>query len=106
MDLSFRKVREMMKELLEKGYKEDELLDFPITVGAIRKRRFVEFNEIDTGFKIVLPVDKILSISIQQNNKCFIETGVDSNGDSLGFYAKQSYDEIKKLLVSSKDLEI
>ncbi len=54
---------------------------------------FIELHLLDEEKTVLLPLAKIYSI-VNVNGLCFVETGVDKNGDSLGFFIKESYQDI------------
>ena len=55
---------------------------------------FIEVTERNKEFRVLVPVDKIYSICDKGVTGCFIETGVDNNGDSYGFDTVETYEEI------------
>ena len=58
--------------------------------------RFIECHEKETGIKLLISLDKILSISQSHEDlTAFIETHIDIDGNSVGFYTKELYAEIK-----------
>ena len=62
---------------------------------------FIECRERETNIKVLIPLNKILSISQSPDDKtAFIETHIDINGDGVGFYTKETFDEIKAQLVA------
>lgn len=57
---------------------------------------FIEIHEKKTNRKVLVPLNCILSISQCHNDlTAFVETHVDSDGNSLGIYTKELYAEIK-----------
>lgn len=96
-DLTFNDARKMFDVLLGKGYSVQEVLNFPICVGNNHARHFIEVTERDGQFKVMLLIEKILSIS-EHDGHCFIETGVDNKGESLGMFIVETFDEIRNLL--------
>lgn len=96
-DLTFEDVRKMFGVLLCKGYLAQEILNFPICVGNNHTRHFIEVTERDEQFKVLLPIDKIVSIS-EHDGLCFIETGVDNKGESLGMFTSETFDDVKAIL--------
>lgn len=59
---------------------------------------FIEVKEKDSGIKVLLSVNKILSISPAKDNSTFIELGMDCNGDSIGFFTCAPYESIVNLI--------
>ena len=59
-----------------------------------------EFIEVTTveDKKVLLPINKIFSIVETDIENCFIETGCDFDGESTGFYIKETYEQIVKQL--------
>ena len=58
--------------------------------------KFIECHEKETGIKVLIPLDKILSISQSHEDlTAFIETHIDIDGNGVGFYTKELYAEIK-----------
>ena len=58
--------------------------------------KFIECHEKETGIKVLVPLDKILSISQSHEDlTAFIETHIDIDGNAVGFYTKELYAEIK-----------
>ena len=58
--------------------------------------RFIECHEKETNIKVLIPLDKILSISQSHEDlTAFIETHIDIDGNGVGFYTKELYAEIK-----------
>ena len=61
--------------------------------------KFIECREKETNIKILVPLDKILTISQSPDDlTAFIETHIDENGDGVGFYTKELYVEILQQL--------
>ena len=60
---------------------------------------FIEVTVLGEGFKVLIPVNKILSVADFNDRHVFIETGFDKKGDMEGVYAIESYDEIKQKLI-------
>lgn len=58
---------------------------------------FIELTERNDGFKVLLSLDKVMSI-VETEESAFIETGVDKKGESTGFFTKESYAEIVQQL--------
>lgn len=54
---------------------------------------FIELTERNDGFKVLLSLDRIMSI-VEAEDGAFIETGIDKKGESTGFFTKESYVEI------------
>ena len=58
--------------------------------------KFIECHEKEMGIKVLIPLDKILSISQSHEDlTAFIETHIDIDGNGVGFYTKELYAEIK-----------
>ena len=58
--------------------------------------KFIECHEKETNIKVLIPLDKILSISQSHEDlTAFIETHIDIDGNGVGFYTKELYAEIK-----------
>ena len=58
--------------------------------------RFIECHEKETNIKVLVPLDKIITISQSHEDlTAFIETHIDNDGNSVGFYTKELYAEIK-----------
>ena len=58
--------------------------------------KFIECHEKETGIKVLVPLDKILSISQSHEDlTAFIETHIDIDGNAVVFYTKELYAEIK-----------
>ena len=67
-------------------------------------KEFIQVTEASGNIKVLLPTSKIFSISEHKNGGCFIETGVDHKGESLGMFTVESYDEIlQKLSAEHKE---
>lgn len=57
--------------------------------------KFIECHEKETNIKVLVPLDKIITISqSHQDLTAFIETAVDVDGNGVGFYTKELYVEI------------
>ena len=57
--------------------------------------KFIEVHEKETNIRVLVPLDKILSISQSPRDlTAFIETSIDENNDGVGFYTKELYVEI------------
>lgn len=57
--------------------------------------RFIECHEKETNVKVLVPLNRILTIS--QSNEdltAFIETSTDVDGNGVGFYTKELFVEI------------
>lgn len=58
--------------------------------------KFIEVHEKETNIKVLIPLDKIITISQSHEDlTAFIETAVDVDGNGVGFYTKELYAEIK-----------
>lgn len=67
--------------------------------------KFIECREKETNIKVLIPLNKVLSISQSPDDKtAFIETHIDINGDGVGFYTKETYDEIMTRLVAMNEV--
>ena len=63
--------------------------------------KFLQCSERETNIKVLIPLDKILSISHStDDNSAFIETHIDENNDGIGFYTKETFDEIVEQLIN------
>lgn len=57
---------------------------------------FIECHEKETGVKVLVPLNKVLSISQSHEDlTAFIETHLDIDGNSIGIYTKELYAELK-----------
>ena len=54
---------------------------------------WIEVTERNEEIKVLVPIDKIMSVS-EQKQGCFIEVGVEKNGESLGMYTIETYEEV------------
>ena len=58
--------------------------------------KFIEVHEKETNTKVLIPLDKIVTISQSKTDlTAFIETTYDIDGNGVGFYTKELYVEIK-----------
>ena len=64
---------------------------------------FIEVTDYDGGMRVILPVDKIISIVCDKAKSVFIEMGVDNKGVSSGILVTESYEEIKRKLKQNED---
>ena len=55
-------------------------------------------TEKQTEQRVILPLNKIMSILEIDNGDCFIETAVSDDGASIGTLAKEKFDEIMSIL--------
>lgn len=55
-------------------------------------------TEKETEQRVILPLNKIMSILEMDNGECFIETAVRDDGTSIGTIAKEKFDEIMSIL--------
>ncbi len=63
---------------------------------------FIECHEKETGIKVLVPLNKILSISqLHEDLTAFIETSIDFDGNSIGIFTKELYVEIKKRILKN-----
>ena len=58
----------------------------------------IELTERDNTFKVLMPVKNIKSIVSNDDGTAFIETGVDKKGESTGFYRKETFEDIKRII--------
>ena len=58
----------------------------------------IELTERDDTFKVLMPVKNIKSIVSNDDGTAFVETGLDKKGESTGFYTKESYADIKRVI--------
>ena len=56
---------------------------------------FLEVTEKQDNIKVILPLSEIRSITQCNDLSAFIETGLDSKGNSTGFYTKELFAKIK-----------
>lgn len=57
--------------------------------------KFIEVHEKETNVKVLVPLDKIMTISQSHEDlTAFIETSYDVDGNGVGFYTKELYAEI------------
>lgn len=62
---------------------------------------FIECIEKEKNIRVLIPLNKILAITQSPDDKtAFIETHIDMDGDGVGFYTKETFDEIKAQLVA------
>ena len=62
---------------------------------------FIEVKEKDNGIKILLQLRNILLVSEEEDGTSFIELGLSSSGESIGFYTSESYSSILSKLNKS-----
>lgn len=55
-------------------------------------------TEKETEQRVILPLNKIMSIIEIDDGDCFIETAVSDNGSSIGTFAKETFEEIMSIL--------
>ncbi len=60
---------------------------------------FLEVTEKIDGIKVCIPVKSIKSVSSDRNGNCFIETGVDKDGNATGIYCKDLYSQVIAKLI-------
>lgn len=65
-------------------------------------KRFIEVTDIDDGVKILLAVDKIISIENDGYYGVFITMFKNNDGVLVGTSVSESYDEIKRQLNESE----
>ena len=57
--------------------------------------KYIIVHEKETGIKVLIPLDKILSISQSHEDlTAFIETHIDIDGNGVGFQTKELFAEI------------
>ena len=57
---------------------------------------YIECREKNTGYRVLVNLDKIVSISQNDDLTAFIETNIDSEGYAIGFGTKELFVEIVK----------
>lgn len=57
---------------------------------------YIECRERNTGCRVLVNLDKIISISQDDDLTAFIETNIDSEGYPIGFGTKELFVEIVK----------
>ena len=55
-------------------------------------------KEKETEQRVILPLNKILSIIEIDDGDCFIETAISDDGSSIGTFAKEKFDDIMSIL--------
>lgn len=55
---------------------------------------FIEVTEQIDGLRVLVPLHRIVEI-IETDEGVFFETGIDKKGEPTGFFARESFDEIK-----------
>lgn len=55
-------------------------------------------REKETEQRVILPLNRILSVLETDTGECFIETSVTENGESVGILAKDKFDYIMSIL--------
>lgn len=66
--------------------------------------RFIECTEKETNVKVLIPLNSVMSISQSPDGTAFIETHIDDDGNGIGFYTKETYDEIMARLVAINEV--
>lgn len=94
-NVTFNDIRKMFDALLNKGYSAEEVLSFPTFVGT--PKDFIGVTVAETHNKVLIATKSILSV-VDNDGRCFIETGCDKNGESLGLWTEEKFDEIQQLL--------
>lgn len=62
--------------------------------------KFIEVTDYDRDVKYLVSVDKITTVACDKKGAVFIETGTDLDGESLGLFIAESFDEIKNQINS------
>ncbi len=65
-------------------------------------KNFIEVTDYDDGTKMLLAIDKIISIEDDGDNGVFIAMFKGNDGVSIGVSVSESYDEIKNRLKESE----
>lgn len=60
--------------------------------------KYIECHLSHNGLCISVPLSSILSIAQNPDKTAFIETSFDINGESLGFFTSETYEEIMSKL--------
>ncbi len=55
---------------------------------------FLEVTEKFDDIKVCVPLKNIKSVSSEKDGTCFIETGVDKDGNATGIYCKDPYSQV------------
>lgn len=58
--------------------------------------KFIQVTEKEKNLRVLIPVDKILSITQSRDLTAIIDTHTDKNGDVYAIYTKELYLEIVK----------
>ena len=66
-------------------------------------KNFIEVTDYDDGTKILLSIDKIISIENDGINGVFIAMFKGNDGVPIGISVSESYDEIKSKLKESEE---
>lgn len=64
--------------------------------------KFIEVTDYDDGTKMLLPIDKIITIESDGSDSVFISMLIDSDSTPVGVYVAESYEEIKAKLIKSE----
>ena len=59
---------------------------------------FIIVTDKETGQRVILPLNKFLSILEVDNGNCFIETSINNEGTSTGIVTEESFEEIMSIL--------
>lgn len=66
-------------------------------------KNFIEVTDYDDGTKMLLSIDKIISVECDGDGNVFIAMFKDNDGVPVGISVTESYDEIKNKLRESKE---
>lgn len=55
---------------------------------------FIEVTEQIDGLRVLVPLHRIIDI-VETDEGVLLETGIDKKGEPTGFFARESFDEIK-----------
>lgn len=67
-------------------------------------KNFIEVTDCDDGTKMLLSIDKIISVECDGGGNVFIAMFKDNDGVPVGISVTESYDEIKTKLKESEVL--
>lgn len=66
-------------------------------------KNFIEVTDYDDGTKMLLSIDKIISVECDGDGNVFIAMFKDNDGVPVGISVTESYDEIKNKLRESEE---
>ena len=66
-------------------------------------KNFIEVTDYDDGTKMLLSIDKIISVECDGDGNVFIAMFKDNDGVPVGISVTESYDEIKNKLKESEE---